>query len=330
VFVALANRLKGDDFAGMSLEERVRFMRVKYVEFATTFERARDAPAQGQVHDGTPKTSSRSDAPDLDSLVAEIDAVLREAPALTSYLDRMLAEQKREASSLARALLALPARALILHLADHAVSQATDRHVAQRLAWRLLPVAADWKKSVATARAAFTTGERAVELSLRSKSVAEIVLAGADGLPAQFVPGTVPPDGVPHIPLPSVAHVPLFGGQGEQLVRGVLKNLREESLPDQEIWRGLYREYPTEDEFAFKVDEELATQARTRGRYMLIIDAQLDPCSKKDMNAAWQTVKDAFGEALQHLRLVRLTGRSAQMKEEHGIEPNVRRALGGT
>lgn len=251
----------------------------------------------------------RPGAADLDGLLAKVNEALRRAPALAAALAARgygRADAAGPAADIAGALVETAANQVATDLAELAREPA-HRDAARDLLWHILPLAGEWDDVVDQATAT-SRGRDSLELVLRTETVAEIVLARLESRRCLFAPVGDYPEGIAHVPLPSVAYTSLFDLKGEALRDAVLSNLyRERSV--EEPWRRIKKDSVDEREFLDEAAAEINTTTLRGVRpYLLAIDAKFRNPSAEDQDACWEVVQGALCKALPGLRLVRLKG----------------------
>lgn len=249
------------------------------------------------------------DAADLDGLLAKVNEALRRAPALAAALAARgygRADAAGPAADIAGALVETAANQVATDLAELAREPA-HRDAARDLLWHILPLAGEWDDVVDQATTT-SRGRDSLELVLRTETVAEIVVARLESRRCLFAPVGDYPEGIAHVPLPSVAYTSLFDLKGEALRDAVLSNLyRERSV--EEPWRRIKKDSVDEREFLDEAAAEINTTTLRGVRpYLLAIDAKFRNPSAEDQDACWEVVQGALCKALPGLRLVRLKG----------------------
>lgn len=276
--------------------------------------------------------------PPLDATIVELKAKveesLRQAPALVKALAARgygnLACND-PLGSVACALVDSPAQTLALNLAQLAGELARERESARGLLWQILPFATDWRALLIKARAA--PSGSAIELPLRTETVAEIVLAGIHGRCCRFAPGGHSlPRGATYIPLPALAYGPFFDPHCQGLIDAILFNLYDEQSPDapvaagQDPWRGLKQRFPQFSRFKAMAKGQIKSNLEPKdAHYMLIIDDDLDPQSTRDLDCSWAIAKAALTSELPGLHLVRLKGGLPELEHEGELVPLIRK-----
>ena len=270
----------------------------------------------------------------LDKLKAQVEKSLQTAPALVAALASRgygsLAGDSPQ-RSIACALVDSPAQTLAHDLADLADELARERDRIRGLLWQLLPFATDWRTLLRNARSAPPGG--AIELPLRSETVAEIVLAGIRGRSCRFAPGNLEfPLGATYIPLPAAAHAPFLDPQGQGLADALLGNLfNEQNLEapagaGRDPWRGIKKQFPDFAEFKSAAKGRIKTGPLRKDShyYTLVIDKALSPQPTPDLDGSWALTKAALATALPGLHLVRLQGGTDELEDEGALVPFIK------
>jgi hypothetical protein len=200
------------------------------------------------------------------------------------------------------------------------------RDSARDLLWHILPLAGGWEDVFDHAEKASASGG-ALELPLRTTTLAEIVMARSDARKVQFSLEHEEPQGVLHIPLPSTAYAPLFDADGSKLAHAVLFNLYQDQppdglLPDAKHWRGVKKSYPNTDEFNETVKSEINYAGSRQHRYLLFIDGLLKR-DQNDLDLAWNITQKAIQKLLPGLRLVRLKGQLTENSRESNLRTHI-------
>jgi hypothetical protein len=281
---------------------------------------------------GAPGVKSEPLAGDLAALTAALEERLRACPALTLALADKLGITKPSGSSssspgrVARALIDAPGKDVATILADLDATLDKDRDAVRSLLWQTLPFAVDWRELLLQSRSAIESNKNALELPLRTETLAEIVLAGADGRQCQFSPDGDYPQGVGRIRMPAATLAPFFHSGGERLVEALVLHLCREEDPGDLQWTNLKRRFPKPSELSIVVEKRLRNLARKGApnrlpHYLLFIDAELE--EGKDMEALWGVARAAFGKELPSLRLVRLRGGLKELDEEADVAEQI-------
>ncbi len=274
---------------------------------------------------------------DLQALEATIAERLQKSPLFARALANKLPPS--DLSSVASRVVGASGKDIAMALAEVYAAKdraAEDREIVRSLLWQILPLALDWRSLLLQVRQSLADGANAVELPLRTETIAEIVLAGVDGRHCQFAIGGIKPQGVARVAMPASAYAPFFDSDGERLVEGVVLNLCQEgdaADPRQSYWKRLKQGYPDPAELRTVVETKLKKLARKDSHdylphYLLFIDKELRAGSDKDVGEPWAGAKAAFSKALPSLRLVRLKGDGATLlAEEFEISDSIRDVL---
>ena len=249
-------------------------------------------------------------------VVADVAAVLEKHPVVATALARQMkvnaapgnfanvvAEEvvvRRRAKDVAMAL---------NHVDDRLAkddAEVKDRSAVRNLLWRVLPLTIDWRQTVVLGRAALREGPGAVELPLRSGTIAEVVIAGIDDRCCRFAPfeSDAMPVGAALVGLPAAAQTALIDLDGSLLAQAVVQKLAAEMHVEK-----LYTKYP---DLRAAVEGSLQYFAREAPEdellpYYLLFDDAVLPGSN-NAQALWMLMRKALGDELPSLRLVRLTG----------------------
>jgi hypothetical protein len=262
----------------------------------------------------------------LAGVVKEVADMLEKHPAVAAALVKMLKLTTRPerpedvggivARELVRACRATDA-AEALNDADSALAESNadpkDRDAVRSLLWRILPFAVDWQQLVVSGARAIRAGSKAIDLPLRSETVAEIVLAGIDERSCKFVPNPsgALPVGAALVRVPVAAQA-LIDADCAHLARAVVKQLGAETCLDADFPK--YSDLRIAVDFKLYRDAERVPTDRRLARYFLFKDADLP--AEDGGPDLWALVKTALGQELKNLRLVRLTGGSLQLENE--------------
>lgn len=272
-------------------------------------------------------------SPALDELKKKVQDVLRREPALLTALVELgyvpvAASEGNPVSAVTDVLTERAAKDVVTSIAGLARKPSLLAS-ARELLWHILPLAGDWESVLAQAQGAGTAHD-ALELPLRTTTLAEVMMARLDVRSCLFAPGDAFPQGTGHVPMPSVAYAPLFDLEGRGLAQAVLFNLWKDRrptdplLPGKHIWDSIKRECANEREFMSAAKAEISAGAQLDPRrYLLFIDAMLGP-EVKDLDASWTIAQKALGAALPGLRLVRLKGRQEALDKESEMIPFIR------
>lgn len=183
---------------------------------------------------------------DLAQRRAEITKKLQDRPQLCELLAGKL-ETATTISQIADALFDRPAHDVATMLADlNAATEVapTDRDLVRTMLWDVLPLAIDWRDVLSIAKTNLDEGRSSVELPLRTETMAEVILAGADGRACSLVEAKPYPHGTARIPMPSVMFTPLFNME-KHAVSALVKDLVDEKMPGVRSFRD-YRGLPTQ------------------------------------------------------------------------------------
>jgi hypothetical protein len=268
--------------------------------------------------------------PALDKLKKQVRKFLQDELALTKALaERGCGNPAQAGTELVEGVLnemlqrsAQDVAGLLANLAD-----SDDlRDSARDLLWHILPLAGGWEDVFDHAEKASASGG-ALELPLRTTTLAEIVMARSDARKVQFSLEHEEPQGVLHIPLPSTAYAPLFDADGSKLAHAVLFNLYQDQppdglLPDAKHWRGVKKSYPNTDEFNETVKSEINYAGSRQHRYLLFIDGLLKR-DQNDLDLAWNITQKAIQKLLPGLRLVRLKGQLTENSRESNLRTHI-------
>lgn len=269
---------------------------------------------------------------DLEALRRKVEDRLRRSPDINAALAEVLSVVA-SVPSVACALLQTSGKIVAQVFDDLDRCMEKERAAVRGLFAEILPFAVDWHGALLQARAAVPIdGAGSIELSLRTQTVAEIVLAGVDGRCCQFAPAfpdSPMPEGVAHERLPATTYAPIYETNESVLVEAVVMNLGAQGTPLAKTFSSLRGAYVGE-ELKRLVNVELEECARRpyRGaphpRYLLFIDAVVGDHRKRDTNEFWAIVRSALGRELPKLRLVRLQGGERQMTEEGKVARHIR------
>lgn len=276
-------------------------------------------------------------------LIEEIRALIAPYAQLRDSLKLALGATSEDAAALARALVGCQADQVVraLNDADEELDERKappgDREALWVVLERVLPYAIDWRPTITRARQRVLECRcisqpepNEFELSCRTETVAEIVLAGVDGRRCAFVPldGGRRLSGVGFLCWPAASAAPLR--QTPELVReATVQKLASELGVQQGAWVVERLAEATEtpltgaaEGIVGEIEARLAAalqsrRASPRRRHLLVIDDELG--GPEAGLAAWQVVQAALGSRLPSLRLVRLTGSPAQRGPETSI-----------
>lgn len=242
-------------------------------------------------------------------------------------------------STIAEALLHSPAFTVATCLADLDASsdiKSADRDTVRKMLWETLPLAIDWRDVLNIARKNLDEGHSSIELPLRTETMAEVILAGADGRACSLVDAKPYPQGLARISMPSTMHAPFFQME-EHAVNVLVKQLVDEKAPSVRAFDG-YRGLPTQtdeeiEEARVLVDELLADWSRKDNpdrlpHYLLFIDHLFRKDSSVDLDKLWLDLSRACAAKLPHLRLFRLKGGPKEFGKEIKVVLQIQKPLG--
>lgn len=287
-------------------------------------------PNERQERRSNTRPGAQPRVEDLATLKARIQEALQSSSNLGRALAEKLSLDEKDAESIVEALLDMSARDVASIFANlvRMLNQASlhrDRDVARVLLWQILPLLGDWRDIINNARE--RSAGAALELRLRTETVAEIILAGVDARSCLWAPGDEYPQGAYHVPLPAVARAPFFDADGkklEQAVEAVFINLHTERAPRDDVWSKVKKRWPSYNAFKRVAKAEMDAE-REDPFYMLVIDEEMDPEKKQDRDRSWRVVQETIGRALPGLRLVRLTGGDVELDGEIDMAPIIRK-----
>lgn len=175
--------------------------------------------------------------------------------------------------------------------------------------WQMLPLAIDWQALVRSGVATFTARRNAIELPLRSETIAEIVLAGIDDRCCRFDPPAEGhmPVGATVVRIPAMAQSALLDRDGSRLAQLIVKQLAAEM--DLESHGARYPELREEVDAVLQYHAVEAPDDERLPYYLLFLEADLQ--GKEIEHDLWTLARSKLSEELPHLRLVRLTGGQA-------------------
>lgn len=268
-------------------------------------------------------------APDVDSLgstlsrlVNGVADLLKKAPRVVRSLAQRLNIQDSRgdvtrtlATELVNARKAMDVAKALNHLDAELKKQdaeRNDREVVRSLLWQILPFAIDFRRLILVGREILGGGLSALDLPLRSETVAEVVLAGIDDRCCRFAPiGSGMPIGAARVPLPAAVHAPLFIDE-ERLSKLVVQQLAADM--------GLTSAYSRDADLRAVVEGTLRYHAKEAPDdeilpyYLLFTEAPFnsgEPARAHEIDGErdlWALARSALGRDLPSLRLVRLTG----------------------
>lgn len=268
------------------------------------------------------------------AVVARLEASLSADPDVAREVGEQLVNAghpRAAASTLASTLVErLPASTVteVLNKAHHAFIKKRRDPVRGEAVWRMLlqvlPVVADWGDLVERAAEEIASGRRAIELPLRSTTIAEIVIAGAERRDCRFGEHAI--GGVPtglalvHVPAAADLYVDPDGSRRAKLVaadlaaqmprlvaKRLVKPLRVTTLTDRH------------DEVLGAVEGELASARKAPDDeqmqyYVVFFNEDLGECAA-DCDHVWALSVRDLGEKLPSLRLVRLSAGEDKYRE---------------
>lgn len=280
---------------------------------------------------------------EAEAIIDEIRQRLAPCPTLREALKLALDLPSEHEALLARALVGGRADEVVtaLNLADEQLDELRapggDREALWLILERVLPHAIDWQPSITQARqralACRCVGQpepNQFELSCRTETVAEIVLAGVDGRHCAFVPlgDGESLSGVGFLAWPAASVAPIR--QTRDSARdAIVQKLASELGVQQGAWvvERLAEATKTSlsgavDGIIGEIEARLAFASRSRRatprrRHLLVIDDELG--GPEAGLSAWQVVTAGVGHRLPSLRLVHLTGSAAQRGPETTI-----------
>ncbi len=275
---------------------------------------------------------------DLERRQADLEKRLQDRHGLCALLAEKL-ETTNTMMTLVRALFDEPAFRVATVLADvDAVPNLapSDRDIVRRLLWEVLPLAIDWRDVLLIAKKNLDEGRSAVELPLRTETMAEVILAGADGRACCFVDAKPYPEGAARIPMPAVMHAPFFNME-QHAVNTLVKDVVDEKIAGARSFRD-YRGLPTQTEDEIEearalVNELLADFSRKDNpqrlpHYLLFVDHLFRKDSSVDLERLWADLCQACAAKLPHLRLFRLQGGPKEFGKEIKVVLQIQKPLG--
>ena len=274
---------------------------------------------------------------DLDRRQSDLFERLHNRPVLCAKL----AEKLETANSMAAIVAALfdrSACAVATCLADLDAAPdvaPADRDLVRKLLWEALPLAIDWRDVLILAKKNLDEGRSSVELPLRTETMAEVILAGADGRACSLVEAKPYPHGTARIPLPSVMLAPFFHTE-KHAVSALVKDIVDEKVPGVRSFRD-YRGIPTQtddeiEEACVLVNELLADFSRKDNperlpHYLLFVDHLLRKDTSVDLHRLWTDLGRACAAKLPHLRLFRLLGGPKEFVKEIKVVVQIQKPL---
>ncbi len=174
------------------------------------------------------------------------------------------------------------------------------------LLWQILPMATDWKELVRRGLTTFSSRQQAIDLPLRSETLAEIVLAGIDDRCCQFAPAKSNelPIGATVVRIPTLAKSALLDRDGSRLAQLIVKEFATAvDLPTHDI---SYDDLRTDVDAVLHYHAHDAPPKERLPYYLLFAADELQGKDKE--HDLWTLARGSIGSALPTLRLVRLTG----------------------
>jgi len=280
-----------------------------------------------------PRGAKPVSSEELAELKKKLEAVLRRHDPLVKALGKYASPAKAgcdPVKAIAAALTSLSARDVVSDLNTLTQQDAGLQSAVRELLVHVLPLAVDWQEMVAHAEAAKRPD--ALELPLRTMTLAEVINARLDNRSCLFAPGDGDLQGVAHVPLPSVVDAPFFDLDGQGMADALTSNLWQAEqtsgtpLPGQGAWGQLKKSAANPREFGAAVETEINKPNRKLNRYLLFMDAKLVEAGmdEADLDASWSITHHALKQTLPGLRLVRLKGRDAEWKQEYGLVSDIR------
>ncbi|WP_437636226.1 trypsin-like peptidase domain-containing protein [Sorangium sp. So ce854] len=208
--------------------------------------------------------------------------------------------------------------AMALNHVDAALAKSNtdveDRRVVRTLLWQILPIAIDWRQLILLGRSTFADRQSAIELPLRSETVAEIVLAGIDDRCCRFAPSAAGgvPIGAALVRLPAAAQTALFDEDGTRLAQLIVHQLAAPAHLDVAYAR--YADLRAAVEGTLHYHAHEAPEDELLPYYLLFVDADLG--GSTDDRDLWALARGALGAELPSLRLVRMTGGALELAHE--------------
>lgn len=274
---------------------------------------------------------------DLEQRRSDICQRLQDRPVLCAKLAEKFAIAKT-IPQIADSLFDRPAHDVATSLADLDAAPdlaPADRDIVRKLLWDVLPLAIDWRDVLSIAKKNLDEGRCSVELPLRTETMAEVILAGADGRACSLVEAKPYPHGTARIPLPSVMFAPLFNME-KHAVSALVKDLVDEKMPGVRSFRD-YRGLPTQtddeiEEARALVNELLADFARKNNpqrlpHYLLFVDHIVRKDSSVDLDRLWADLCQACAAKLPQLRLFRLQGGPKEFGKEIKVVLQIQKPL---
>jgi hypothetical protein len=213
------------------------------------------------------------------------------------------------ASALVKGRKAMDIAKMLNHLDAELVKASASKDVRGALRsvlWQMLPFAIDWQALVVLGVATFTSRGNAIDLPLRSETIAEIVLAGIDDRCCRFAPPLVGqmPVGATVVRIPALAQSALLDRDGARLAQLIVKQLAAEM--NIQGHTSQYVEMRDEVEAILQYHAFEAPDDERLPYYLLFLEADLH--GKETEHDIWTLARTRLSEELPSLRLVRLTG----------------------
>lgn len=180
------------------------------------------------------------------------------------------------------------------------------RAALRTLLWQVLPLASDWRQLVRMGLASFSRSRNAVDLPLRSETIAEIILAGIDDRYCNFAPVTSQelPIGATVVRIPTLAKSALLDRDGSRLAQLIVKELA--TVVNMKTHEVPYEDLRTDVDALLEYHTLEAPPHERLPYYLLFVADELRGTNpEQDL---WTISREAVGSALPCLRLVRLTG----------------------
>lgn len=276
-------------------------------------------------------------ADDLGRRQADMLERLQSRPVLCAKLSEKF-DTTPAAAAIIPALFERPACDIARSLADLDAAPdlaPPDRDLVRTLLWETLPLAIDWRDVLTLAKKNLEEGRSSVELPLRTETMAEVILAGADGRACSLVEAKPYPHGTARIPMPSVMLAPFFNME-KHAVNALVKDIVDEKVPGVRSFRD-YRGIPTQtedeiEEACVLVNELLADFSRKDNpermpHYLLFVDHLLRKDTSVDLDRLWADLGRACVAKLPHLRLFRLLGGPKEFGKEIKVVVQIQKPL---
>jgi len=252
------------------------------------------------------------------------------ASTLCKILKTELSLATADAEPLADAL--LNSDALTVARALNRASQRATSAIGCEVMHLLLPYLVDWRDTLTRARQQRNQNKTTFELSYRTHAIAEVLMAGIDGRPCDFIPAQDSRKlvGAGMVDWPASDLAPVLRDEATlragvvQVLAGQL-GISKRGSP--EAWQEDLR-----SELVFLQEDE----DPPRYHYLLVIDDELSAQSPNELKDwehplavadgrahAWQIIQKAVGSCLPQLRLVRLTGAPRDNPNERRLVLNI-------